>query len=85
MLWGRGEERRSPNLILGLTLSASTALSDSVPYWWLCCGGKEQRAMYQFETIFGLDSWRGTGVSSEVAEDDMMMRRAPDVCQVHID
>lgn len=43
------------------------------------------RAMQQFETIFGLDSLRGTGVSSEVREDSMMMRGAPDVCQVHAD
>lgn len=40
--------------------------------------------MQQFETIFGLDSWRGTGVSSEVTENSVITRGAPGILQVHM-
>lgn len=41
--------------------------------------------MQQSETIFGLDSWRGMGVSSEVTENSVITRGAPGILQVHID
>lgn len=45
------------------------------------CAAEGKKAMQQFEAAFGLHSGRGTGagagVSSEVAEDSMMVQPAP--------
>lgn len=73
-------EGTRPSLMLRLILSAGTALRGLVA---MLLRGK--RAIQQFETVFGLDSWRGTGVFSEVAESSVIMRGAPDIRQVHID